>query len=97
MKRRTLLAAAAGAPLAAAANEKLEIGMHQATLWKCESSILEDFEDAAPVRLFSGRNKTEDDRLLLGFRQEGFAPSAGELPANLVSAEGFPHEGGQYI
>ncbi len=49
--RRNLLAgagaAAALAPRASAAGAGLEIGMHQATLWKCDSTILEDFEAIA--------------------------------------------------
>ena len=47
MTRRTLLTGAAVAPLAAAASNSLEAGMHQATLWKCDSTIREDFEAVA--------------------------------------------------
>ena len=46
--RRNLLAGAGGAAVAAsAAGAGLEIGVHQATLWKCDSTILEDFEAIA--------------------------------------------------
>ena len=47
MTRRALLAGATLSPLAAAASGKLEVGMHQATLWKCDSTIREDFEAIA--------------------------------------------------
>ncbi len=47
MTRRTLLTGAAVSPLAAASVGKLELGMHQATLWKCDSTIREDFEAIA--------------------------------------------------
>ena len=47
MTRRTLFTAAALSPLAAAVGTKLELGMHQATLWKCDSTIREDFEAVA--------------------------------------------------
>ncbi len=58
MTRRTLLTGAAvsplaaaaplaAAPLATAAGGGLEVGMHQATLWKCESTIREDSEAIA--------------------------------------------------
>ena len=43
--RRNLLAGAGGAGAAAsAAPGGLEIGMHQATLWKCDSDLRQDFE-----------------------------------------------------
>jgi sugar phosphate isomerase/epimerase len=48
MTRRMLLTGVVAASAAAAANSKaLEVGMHQATLWKCDSTIREDFEAIA--------------------------------------------------
>ncbi len=48
MTRRTFAAAAAASSAALAADsKKLEIGMHQATLWKCDSTIRQDYEAIA--------------------------------------------------
>ena len=42
--RRSFLAGAAAAAAAPAALNGLEIGMHQATVWKCDSDLRQDFE-----------------------------------------------------
>lgn len=46
LTRRGLLSATCAASLAAA-SEPLKVGMHQATLWKCDSTVRQDFEAIA--------------------------------------------------
>ena len=47
MNRRNFLLTTTAAASASAAAKDLEIGMHQATLWRCQSDLREDFEAIA--------------------------------------------------
>ena len=98
MTRRSLITAAAGSTVAASAQAgKFEIGMHQATLWKCKSTIRQDYEAiaAAGFEQVELRQSKIDDQSEYSIAQVksmlddlGLSPLGSQLAPSL----GFPDE-----
>jgi len=98
MTRRSLITAAASSAVAVSAQSSaFEIGMHQATLWKCDSTIRQDYEAiaAAGFKQLELRQSKIDDQSDYSIVQLksmlddlGLSPLGSQLAPSL----GFPDE-----
>ena len=98
MTRRSLFAAAAASAVASSAQSNpLELGMHQATLWKCKSTIREDFEAIAKAgyKTVELRQSKIDDQSDYSLGEvKSMLDDLGLLPlgSQLAPSLGFPDE-----
>ncbi len=99
MNRRAFLTAtAAAAASGLAAESKLEIGMHQATLWRCESDLRQDYEAIAKagfttVEIFQRKIDRQKKYSLADVKSMLADNNLRPLGSQLAPSLGFPDAG----
>jgi sugar phosphate isomerase/epimerase len=99
MKRRAFLTtAAAAAASGLAAENKLEIGMHQATLWRCQSDLRQDYEAIAKagftaVEIFQRKVDRQKEYSLADVKSMLADNNLKLLGSQLAPSLGFPDDG----
>ena len=98
MNRRNFLLATAAVSSAPAAAEGLEIGMHQATLWRCQSDLRQDYEAIAKagfttVELFQRKIDRQKKYSLADVKKILADNNLTPLGSQLAPSLGFPDAG----